>query len=134
MAEFTHTLTQFFCPGEIEATPGGGFSLIAQLFEGVRLQILRDLVIRVGGYHLFEQFGCPAIVALVKGITGKIDSMRGSAQCFDIALAHLHLAIRMEVGRITIVIAEIVVVDRAGVMAHGAVVTAAGPVVSKRRR
>ncbi|GDV23232.1 hypothetical protein EC142664_02391 [Escherichia coli O145:H28] len=134
VAELMHPFAQLFRAGQVETAPCGGLGLIAQLFKVIRLQILRDLVTRVGGNHLFQQFCRPAVITLLVRFLRQVDDTGRTAQRFHVTFAHLYLTIRMQVSRVTVVIAKIEVIHRAGVVADRTVIAAAGPVIGKRRR
>ena len=78
--ELMHPFAQLFRAGQVETAPGGGFGLIAQLFKVIRLQILRDLVTRVGGNHLFQQFCRPAVITLLVRFLRQVDDTGRTAQ------------------------------------------------------
>ena len=134
VAELMHPFAQLFRAGQVETAPGGGLGLIAQLFKVIRLQILRDLVTRVGGNHLFQQFCRPAVITLLVRFLRQVDDTGRTAQRLHVTFTHLHLTIRMQVSRVTVVIAKIEVIHRAGVVADRTVIATAGPVIGKCRR
>ena len=65
-----YPMAQLLGPGEIEVPPGARFGLVAQLLQGLGLELPGRLIVRVGKDHVVHDLGHPAIVALGRKIFG----------------------------------------------------------------
>ena len=119
---------------EIEIAPGRRFGLIAELLEGVGLQIAGVLIARIGVDDVLEELRDPAVFALVVGFLRLLDDGLRAPHQLDVARRRFGRRQRIEVGRIAAEIAEIEIVDRAGVVADRAVIAARRPVLGERFR
>ena len=72
-------VSQFIGAGQIEAAPGAGFCLIPHLFQNIRLQILRFLIIRLSKYQMVHQLGAPSVVTLLECLASELHDCVGTA-------------------------------------------------------
>ena len=108
-------------------------AVAAPYAPGVRQQLLAFLAVRVGEHHMLHGFGHPAILALVEVRFCLLHDRRRAApctRCISSPLLRRELVERRWVG---VVEAHLTLIDRAGVVLHGALETADAVGAHRRR-
>ncbi|MNI32932.1 hypothetical protein D3C73_868580 [compost metagenome] len=80
---FNHTIAQLLSTGQVEVTPWAGLSLVTQLFQCIRFQVTRILVIWIGKHHFTNHLSNPTVVTLVKVGFCFLKNRIGTAHVFN---------------------------------------------------
>ena len=124
-------MAQLLGPGEIEVAPGARFGLVAQLLQGLGLELPGRGILRVGKDHVVHDLGHPAILALIVIFAGLGDDRGGAAHELHVTLAGLHRRQGVEVGGVAVEPAQVLDVHRLDVMVHRAVIAPAVPLLGQ---
>ncbi|VTM90405.1 Uncharacterised protein [Raoultella ornithinolytica] len=132
--QFLYAVTQLLGAGEVEVTPRTGFGLIAQLLQGIRFQVFRLLVFRVGKDHFAGDLSDPAVVTLAVIVLGLFQHLIRAAHVFDKLLRRLLWRQFVKGCRVAIEPAEIEHVGGFHIMTYRTIVAAACPLFFQRWR
>ena len=127
-------MPKFIGAGQIEVAPGAGFRLITHLFQDVGLQILRLLIVGLGKHQMVHQLGAPPVVAVLECLASELHDSVGTTHGRHIFACDFNGWKRVQGRRVTVEVSQIIIVNRTHVVALGAIVTLARPLICERLR
>ncbi|MNC40662.1 hypothetical protein D3C75_893870 [compost metagenome] len=84
-----YAVAQFLRTGQVSIAPGGVLALVAQLLQGIGLQVTCGAVVRLGEHQVPGELRHPAVVALAVRLARQCQHPLAAAQRRHIALACL---------------------------------------------
>ena len=114
--------TQLHRTHQVRIAPRARLRLVAELLEGIGLQQPTRLIGRIGEHEMVEQFRRPSVITLVEGPLCFDVHLVGAAHRGDVTLPALLRRVRVEVGRVAVVPADVALIHRLCVVAHRPVV------------
>ena len=120
--------------GQVGVAPRGGFRGVSQLLEGIGRKQTGLGVGRIRVDHVPHHFGHPAILALrvVRPRLG--NDGRCTAEVLDVLLRGRRLGQRIQIRRVGVIPAQVLLIHGLGVVGEGAVIAACSPVVGEAGR
>ena len=114
--------TQLHRTHQVRIAPRTRLRLVAELLEGIGLQQPTRLIGRIGEHEMVEQFRRPSVITLVEGPLCFGVHLVGAAHRGDVTLPALLRRVRVEVGRVAVVPADVALIHRLCVVADRPVV------------
>ncbi|MCY1276462.1 hypothetical protein D9M70_251270 [compost metagenome] len=119
---------------QVGVAPDCGFRLVAELLQRIRAQFACSAIARLREHDLAHGLRDPAVLALPVVGAGALDYLVGTPRILDELASLLRRRHRIQVGRVGVVPAQVLLVDGLGVVAERSVVAARGPVVAQGSR